>query len=211
MVYAYQVGTTTLEDEINMKIMIDARENFDVEALAQMYRLRAQVFGERMGWEVAILSGMEVDGYDALSPHYMLAHDTQDVLCGCWRLMPTTGPYMLRDTFAQLLHGKQPPTSPDIWELSRFAIVSPEKGNFGIASLAIDAMREVVKFADRMAITRYVTVTTTAIERMLRTAGVETRRFGPPMRVGVENAVALTIELGAQTRHPLFEQVAEIA
>jgi acyl homoserine lactone synthase len=211
MVYADQVGPTTLEDEMNVKITIGARHNFDLEALAQMYRLRAEVFGERMGWEVAILSGMESDRYDAFSPHYMLIHDAQDALCGCWRLMPTTGPYMLRDTFAQLLHGRQAPTSPDIWELSRFAIVSPEKGGFGFATLALDAMREIVKFADRMAIARYVTVTTTAIERLLRKAGIETCRFGPPMRIGVETAVALTIELGAQTRQALFEQVAEIA
>jgi acyl homoserine lactone synthase len=211
MVYAHQVGATTLEDDMNMKITIGAQKSFELETLAQMYRLRAQVFGERRRWQVAILSGMEIDGYDALSPHYMLVHDEQDALCGCWRLMPTTGPYMLRDTFATLLQGRQAPTSSDVWELSRFVIVSPEKGSFGFAKLALDAMREVVKFADRMGISSYVTVTTTAVERMIRKAGVETHRFGPPMRIGVENTVALTIELGTQTRRALFEPVAEIA
>jgi acyl homoserine lactone synthase len=72
-------------------------------------------------------------------------------------------------------------------------------------------MREVVRFADRMGITSYVTVTTTAVERMLRKAGVETLRFGPPLRVGVEHAVALTIVLGAQTRRALFESIAVAA
>ncbi len=193
------------------KIAIDTQKNFDVDVLARMYRLRARVFGERMGWQVAILSGMEIDGYDALSPHYMLIRDQRDTLCGCWRLMPTTGPYMLRDTFADLLHGRQPPQSPHIWELSRFAIVSPEKNGFGFATLALEAMREVVRFADRMEIQSYVTVTTTAVERMLRKAGVETHRFGPPMRIGAEHAVALTIELCAQTRQALFESVAVAA
>ena len=209
MVYAHQVGPTTMENEMNAKITIGAQHRFDLEALAQMYRLRAQVFGERMGWEVAILSGMEIDGYDALSPHYMLVHDEQGQLCGCWRLMPTTSPYMLRDTFPQLLYGRQAPASPQVWELSRFAIVSPEKGPFGFATLAFDAMREVVKFADRMSITSYVTVTTTAVERLLRKAGIEMHRFGPPMRVGVENAVALTIELGDATRQALLAQADE--
>jgi acyl homoserine lactone synthase len=198
-----------MENEMNAKITIGAQQSFDLDALAKMYRLRAQVFGERMGWEVAILSGMEIDGYDALSPHYMLVHDEQERLCGCWRLMPTTSPYMLRGTFPQLLHGRQAPVSPHVWELSRFAIVSPEKCGYGFATLALDAMREVVKFADRMAITSYVTVTTTAVERLLRKAGIEMRRFGPPMRIGIENAVALTIELGDVTRQALLEQTAE--
>ncbi|MEA3121538.1 MAG: acyl homoserine lactone synthase [Paraburkholderia sp.] len=196
---------------MNAKITIGAKQNFDLDALAKMYRLRAQVFGGRMGWEVAILAGMEIDGYDALSPHYMLVHDEQDQLCGCWRLMPTTAPYMLSGTFAQLLHGRQAPASPHVWELSRFAIVSPEKSGYGFATLALDAMREAVRFADRMGITSYVTVTTTAVERLLRKANVEMRRFGPPMRIGIENAVALTIELGDTTRQALFEQTVETA
>lgn len=194
---------------MNAKITIGAQQSFHLDALAQMYRLRARVFGERMGWEVAILSGMEIDGYDALSPHYLLAHDEEDVLCGCWRLMPTLGPYMLRDTFGQLLHGKPAPSSAQVWELSRFAIVSPEKCSFGFATLALETMREIVKFADERGITSYVTVTTPAIERLLRKTGIEIKRFGPPIRIGVENAVGLTIELGEQTHQALFEQVAE--
>lgn len=194
---------------MNAKITIASQKSFDLDALAEMYRLRAKVFGERMGWEVAILSGMEIDGYDALSPHYMVVHDEQEALCGCWRIMPTVGPYMLRDTFGQLLYGQPAPSSNDVWELSRFAIVAPEKAGFGFAGLALEAMREVVRFADRMGIASYVTVTTTAIERLLHRTGVQTSRFGPPMRIGVENAVGLTIDLGEQTHHALFEHCAE--
>lgn len=194
---------------MNATITIGAQKHFDLDVLADMYRLRAKVFGERMGWEVAILSGMEIDGYDALSPYYLLVHDENNTLCGCWRLLPTVGPYMLRDTFGQLLHGQSAPSSPDVWELSRFAIVAPTKGGFGFAALVLDTMREIVRFADRMGIARFVTVTTTAVERMLRMAGIETHRFGPPIRIGVENAVGLTIELGAKTHQALFEQVAE--
>lgn len=194
---------------MNVNITIDKQKGFDLDALAEMHRLRARVFGERMGWEVAVLSGMEIDDYDALSPYYMLVRDEANRLCGCWRILPTQGPYMLRDTFAQLLHGQRAPESPRTWELSRFAIVSPEKHGYGFADLALNAMREVVTFADRMGITSYVTVTTTAVERLLKTAGIEMRRFGPPLRIGIENAVALTIDLGEQTHQALFKQLAE--
>ncbi|MBU6488000.1 MAG: GNAT family N-acetyltransferase [Burkholderiales bacterium] len=189
---------------MNAKITIDKQHSFDLDALAQMYRLRAKVFGERMGWEVAVLSGMEIDQYDAHSPYYMLVRDASGAVCGCWRLLPTQGPYMLRDTFPELLHGQRAPACARVWELSRFAIVSPERAGYGFGELALDAMRAVVDFADRMGVTSYVTVTTTAVERLLARARIEMRRFGPPMKVGRVSAVALAIDLGKQTHEALF-------
>ena len=189
---------------MNSRITIGKRCSFGQDALAQMHRLRAKIFGERMGWDVAVISGMEIDGYDAQSPHYMLVRDDADDVCGCWRLLPTEGPYMLRDTFAELLYGQQAPASPRIWELSRFAIVSNRQTGFGFGGLALDAMRAVVGFADRRNLASYVTVTTTAVERLLVRARIATRRFGPPMRIGNVDAVALSIDLGEQTHEALF-------
>jgi acyl homoserine lactone synthase len=190
---------------MHAKITIDKQRSFDLDALEQMYRLRAKVFGERMGWEVAVLSGMEIDDYDAQSPYYMLVRDDSGAVCGCWRLLPTQGRYMLRDTFAQLLHGQRAPACAAVWELSRFAIVSPQRAGYGFGELALDAMRAVVRFADRMGVTSYVTVTTTAVERLLARARIEMRRFGPPMRIGSVHAVALTIDLGERTHEALFD------
>jgi acyl homoserine lactone synthase len=193
------------------KITIGTRQDFELTELAEMYRLRAKIFGERMGWEVAILSGMEIDGYDALSPYYMLVNGESKELRGCWRILPTEGPYMLKDTFPELLHGQPAPEHPRVWELSRFAIVSDAQERFAFGTLALDAMREIVSFADRMGIDSYVTVTTTSVERLLKRTGIDMRRFGPPMRIGVENAVALTIEMSEQTHLALFGQVTEAA
>lgn len=198
---------------MNARITIDRQRSFDLGALAQMHRLRAKVFGERMRWEVAVLSGMEIDHYDAQSPYYMLVRDASasGAVCGCWRLLPTLGPYMLRDTFAQLLHGASAPASPHVWELSRFAIVSDEQAGYGFGGLALDAMRAVVEFADRRGITSYVTVTTTAVERLLARASIQMRRFGPPVRIGAVNAIALTIDLGEQTHEALFGRAWRLA
>lgn len=190
---------------MSTKITIDKQCTFDLDALAQMYRLRAKIFGERMGWEVAVLSGMEIDEYDAQSPYYMLMRDHYDEVCGCWRLLPTEGPYMLRNTFPKLLYQHDAPASAHIWELSRFAIVSREQTRFGFGELALDAMRAVVSFADRHRITHYVTVTTTAVERLLVRAKIATRRYGPPVRIGNADTIALSIDLGEQTHEALFQ------
>jgi acyl homoserine lactone synthase len=55
-----------------------------------------------------------------------------------------------------------------------------------------------------MGIKQYVIVTTVSVERMLRKAGLAVDRFGPPIRIGVENTVALTIDIGEKTHEALF-------
>jgi acyl homoserine lactone synthase len=196
---------------MSQTIKIAARKDFKSKELWNMYRLRAKVFKERMGWEVPVMSGMEIDGYDALDPTYMLICEQDDNLRGCCRLLPTEGPYMLRDTFPELLHGHPAPESNTIWELSRFAIETDGQLRFGFAELALESMREMVSFGDRIGIERYVIVTTTAIERMLRCAGIAVTRFGPPIKIGVENSVALEIDLGEQTHRALFGKVTQAA
>ncbi|CAM2166593.1 Acyl-homoserine-lactone synthase [Paraburkholderia sacchari] len=192
-------------------IRIGLRQEFDNEDINEMYRLRARVFRDRMGWDIPTIAGMEIDGYDALGPHYMLIQDNDGKVRGCWRLMPTEGPNMLRDTFPQLLHGQAAPAGRHIWELSRFAIESGNDHAFGFADVTMHAIHSLVSFADRMGISRYVTVTTTPIERLLRRTGIEVSRLGAPVRIGVENAVALEIAVGAQTRNALFGPMAVAA
>lgn len=193
------------------QIQVGMRKDFQSKDLWAMHRLRTRVFKERMGWEVPILSGMEIDGYDAIDPYYMVIRGEGSAVCGCWRMLPTEGPYMLKDTFPELLHGAPAPEAKNVWELSRFAIETDGPQGFGFAGLALDAMREIVRFGDERGITNYVTVTTTAIERLLRRAGIEITRYGAPIRIGVENAIALDIDIGEKTHLALFGPVIKVA
>lgn len=192
-------------------IQIAPRREFQAKDLWEIHRLRAKVFKGRLGWEIPTIGGMEIDGYDALDPYYMVIRGKEGRIQGSWRLLPTEGLYMLKNTFPELLHGRPAPQDPRAWELSRFAIETEGRQNFGFAELALEAMREIVLFGDRMGIERYVTVTTTAIERLLVRTGVKTTRFGPHMRIGVENAIALDIDLGEQTHQALFGRMPEVA
>ena len=87
-----------------------------------MYCLRHRVFKERLGWSVTSIEGREHDKYDDLRPVYLLCRNEHDEVEGCWRLLPTTGPYLLKDVFGELLHGHPAPQDTRIWEISRFAI-----------------------------------------------------------------------------------------
>jgi acyl homoserine lactone synthase len=189
---------------MSASIQIGPRREFQSHELWEMYRLRAKVFKERMKWDVPVLSGMEIDGYDALDPHYLLIKESNNHIRGCWRLMPTEGPYMLRDTFPQLLNGLVAPHDARVWELSRFAIDTEGSGGFGFNDVALESMRSLFLFGKRKGIDLYITVTTTAIERMMRRAGIVIERFGPPLQIGVEKTVALAIFNSEETCEALF-------
>lgn len=193
------------------RIEVATRKEFAGKDLWEMHRLRARIFKERMGWEVSVIGGMEIDGYDALEPHYLMAWDQETGLRGCMRLLPTIGPYMLKDTFPELLYANSAPESQRIWELSRFAVEAEEQQAFGFSELTMQVTREIVRFGDKMGIEHYVTVTTPSIERMMRRAGFAVTRYGPPIRVGVETAVALDFDIGEQTHEALFGRILKAA
>ena len=181
-----------------MHIQIAARKDFKSFDLREMHQLRAKVFKDRLGWEVPVLGGMEIDGYDALDPYYMMIREPGScALRGCWRLLPTEGPYMLKDTFASLLHGIEAPSHPRIWELSRFAIQTDPASRFGFSEVTMESFGEMIHYGRRNGIDRFVTVTTTGFERLLRRAGVVTTRLGEPLQIGIERAVALYVEVEA--------------
>lgn len=182
---------------MSLKIQIGSRREFLPDDLGEMHKLRAKVFKERMGWSVSLMSGMEIDGYDAIEPLYMLIRETGGILMGCWRILPTIGPYMLKDSFPELLYGQPAPEDPKIWELSRFAIETGSRKNFGFSDVAMESIGQIIAYGHKMNIAQYVTVTTTAIERLLKRAGVVTKRFGPPLRIGMENTVALFVDIEA--------------
>lgn len=189
-----------------MHIQIAARKDFKSLDLWEMHKLRAKVFKDRLGWEVPVLSGMEIDGYDALEPLYMMIREPgPGALRGCWRLLPTEGPYMLKDSFPELLHGAVAPEHARIWELSRFAIETDCDSRFGLSQITMESFTEMVLYGRSHGIDRYVTVTTTSLERLVRRAGVAVTRLGPPVQIGIEKAVALYIDVDA-TYHALFEQ-----
>src|SRR5258708_16698428 len=81
--------------------------------LYQMHRIRKAVFKDRLGWDVTVSGEFEVDEYDALGPSYLLSIDRYGTLIGCVRLLPTTGPTLLRDILPSFLtKPARPPAQP---------------------------------------------------------------------------------------------------
>lgn len=178
-------------------------------SLISMFRLRNEVFNRRLGWNLKTHNGWEQDGYDHLHPVYMIARRNSYDVSGCCRLLPTTGCYMLKNTFPQLLQGEAAPSSPDTWEISRFAIAPTSAGDARQANLGaatFEMVQRAVRFADEHGIRRYVFVTGIALERLLKGIGLNIRRFGDgkPHRIGDVLSVACWIDIDDDCRSAAF-------
>jgi acyl homoserine lactone synthase len=181
-------------------IQLITPERYDdfTDALAAMHRLRYRVFKERLDWDVEVSEEQEFDRFDALRPLYLLQRGPDGEICGCVRLLPSTGSTMLRDVFADLLGGRAAPASPEVWESSRFALDVPAnapKGRGGIAKATYELFAGMVEFGLSRRLTAIVTVTDTRIERILRRAQWPLQRLGAPREVGATRAVAGLLDI----------------
>jgi acyl homoserine lactone synthase len=182
---------------------------FAPSILLDMFAFRHQVFYRKLGWEVQTRYELEYDEFDDMDPVYMVAEDDAGTIEGCWRLLPTTGPYMLKDTFAQLLAGEQAPSDDHVWELSRFAVATSEDAAVQQAPLndiTLSMIRKVYDFAIAHDIHEYVTVTSVALERLLKRTGLPIRRFGngKAQRVGKVLTVACHVDINDQFRDVVY-------
>ena len=177
-----------------MKVIVRARAALlrDFELAMGMHRLRGRVFKERLDWDVSVSGGLEIDQYDTHSPIYLIALEQGEVV-GSVRLLPTTGPNMLADTFPVLLDGHAAPKAARIWESSRFCVdtknvaTTAENGLREATFLLFAAMIEWGQQCDLQAI---ATVTDLRMERILRRAGWHLDRLGTPRQIGATKAVA---------------------
>lgn len=170
--------------------------------LDSMFRLRHDVFHDRLGWQVRSERGREHDWYDLIGPHYLVARDESgNDAIGCWRLLPTTGPYMLRDVFPMLLDGAAAPADPHVWEVSRFAVATSHTGGtYGFSTLPADMMRAMLRFGVDQGLQAIVGVTSTPVERMVRQMGFTVERLGRPQRIGNVMSIAFRLPLDERTQ-----------
>jgi len=161
--------------------------------LEEMFRLRARVFRDKMNWDVEVIDGMERDKYDEEQPVYIvLTDEEQQKAYGSLRLLPTTGPTLLKDTFSDTLPDAVGLTAPSIWECTRLCIddklVGDRPENLLMASaLLIEGLGEV---GLRSGIETILGVFEPMMLRVYRRIGCSvdilgcTRRFERPVYLG---------------------------
>ena len=173
------------------------------DILDSMYRLRSAAFSDRLGWDVKSVRGREIDTFDDLDPTYMVVRNRRHPsrALGCWRLLRTTGPYMLRDVFPELLDGVPVPDDPRVWEISRYAVTPgarTARPGFGFGDISVAMWRRLFSFSREAGIDAFVAVTTVSVERLVAKLGLRIERFGPARRIGNALSVAFRLPMDAQ-------------
>jgi acyl homoserine lactone synthase len=156
-----------------MILTIDALNMHKFQPLLDdMYRLRARVFGGRLGWEVNIEDDMEIDQFDRLDPAYIIGLDDDMNVISCARVLQTTGPHMLSDVFQAILDGEPPLRSPSIWESTRFCVdtqrLKRETSGTTVSKATCELMIGILEYAQSAGIQDIITVIDPVMDRVLK-------------------------------------------
>lgn len=156
--------------------------------MVDMARYRHKVFVEKLGWQLECENSLEYDQFDRDDTVYVVAQNDAAEVIGTARLLPTTRPYLLSEVFPQLLHGAAPPSSPDVWELSRFAAVDFSTGTGSAleqfsSPIMMNLLRTSMASAAARGAKRFITVSPLGVERLLRRLGFQAHRLAPPLIV----------------------------
>ncbi|WP_196156958.1 acyl-homoserine-lactone synthase [Reinekea sp. G2M2-21] len=192
---------------MNFTIKHSAFRTISPEEFNGLLSLRYEVFKQRLNWEIETQGTQEQDDYDDNNAEYLYAEDDMERVVGCWRLIPTTGRYMLKDTFPVLLGDEPAPYGKKIVELSRFAVKkSSSLIGTTISEVTLKLLQSVYIHAVENDIEEYVTVTSTAIERLMRRTGIPCERIGDKQvhMLGDTRSIALSIPINAQFRNAVL-------
>ncbi len=156
-----------------MIIVIDALNQHKFSKLLdEMFKLRARVFGDRLGWDVNIVNGRERDHFDDLDPAYVIGLDDDGNVVSCVRALQTTGPHMLADVFSAILDGEPPIRSATIWESTRFCVdtkrLASGTGRNTVSYATCELMLGSLEYAKASGITDIITVIDPLMDRVLK-------------------------------------------
>ncbi|MFM0758315.1 acyl-homoserine-lactone synthase [Paraburkholderia strydomiana] len=158
---------------------------------------RHKIFVQRLHWEIPGVSHdatSEWDEFDGDATVHLVALSTDDEVCGCARLMPTTGRHLLRDVFPDLADPGSLRSSPSIWEMSRFA-------GSGLPDHQMSSMSGMALFPYAMALalsfgaTGVIGVVSRSVARLYRRFGLDLRDIGVCAAPVPTDIVACSIDL----------------
>ena len=159
---------------MTIKVIEAQLASFFPREIDAMFRHRKETFVDRLGWVVAGQDGRERDVFDDANPLYLVSVDEQGDYRGSCRLLPTTGPNMLRDVFPFMIDNEMIESST-IWECSRIC------GEPGTLIELITAMGEI---GVRTGLTQIIAVFDSRMLRVLRATRVPFDEMVKPKWVG---------------------------
>ncbi|HEY0107506.1 MAG TPA: acyl-homoserine-lactone synthase [Rhizomicrobium sp.] len=105
------------------------REEF-LPQLEEMFRIRHAIYVEGRGWRaIARADGREIDQFDTEDASYLLGLNEQGGVTSGVRLLPTTGPHLMRDVFAHTVTWGRVPCDARVFEMTRYFVWGDVRGD----------------------------------------------------------------------------------
>jgi acyl homoserine lactone synthase len=180
-------------------IAFDGTESARTEGLLrQSFKLRAQVFQDRLHWNVRVSGGQERDIFDRLQPTYLAAVTPDDMVVGCVRLLPAQGPTMLSTVFSNLLSDGTVVDLCRCVEASRFCVDTARHRDGRVLHDATRSLfAAMVEWSLHLDYAGILVVVDLSMERVLRRAGWPLSRLGKPHPMGATSGVAGRLAVNA--------------
>ncbi len=167
-------------------------ENFAI--MSQIWAFRYQVFCKEKKWIPENVDEIDIDQFDASDVKHFACLNDHDLVVGYFRLLPTTGSYMLKDIFPVLMGGKSCPNNSETMEVSRFVInrdlADDRNEHNNVAKVTSALLITLFEYAALNNVKAIVGVCDISFEKILRRAGLLTVRYSAPMKIGNCLAVA---------------------
>ena len=180
--------------------------------LEAMFRQRYDIFIKEKGWKLPSRDGLEIDQYDDDDTLYLLQYAPDGELIASMRLKATDRPFMVLDSFADMVQGPVP-RGPEIWELTRGAL-SPKLRKSKLYGQIICGMLEAaLLWGAKKSIGIY---SVDYIMKQMR-IGLDLKPLGPPRIVDGEPNVVAEFPFNTETllrvratfgiTHPVLERI----
>ncbi len=163
-------------------------------SMEQAYRLRHRVFVEQLGWEALRRpDGREVDQFDTEDAIHLLMLEGDEV-AGYSRLLPATGPTLLRDVYPHLAF-LPAPSDPSTMEWTRYAIDPRWRGERAIDNVGSRLLCAVLAYAFQQGVERLSMQTDPIWIARFNDLGFAVDPLGLPTELDGAPVIAMTVAL----------------
>jgi acyl-homoserine lactone synthase len=181
-----------------IRVITGRDAHFHPELFDRLYKARHRVFVTKMGWvNLTQPDGRERDQFDFDSALHFIGFEG-DRIASYTRLLPTTGPHLLRDVYPELLDGAEAPRRPDVYEWTRL-FTDPTQATTRLSKAGRELFVAIAEFCETEGLNSLIAQSDPMwIPRLLQ-LGWEARPLALPMEYEGQTVLALEAHLTPYT------------
>lgn len=164
--------------------------------LEEMFRIRHRIYVDGRKWTaLARADGREIDAYDGGNAVYLLGLDDAGRVTGGLRLVPTTGPHLMRDVFAHAVIWGPLPGNPRVYEFTRYFLTEEPDAKANRRRESGKLLSAMFEYGLAARLTQFSLVCDTFFMPTMLELGWKVRPLGIPVTYDEGTCIAVTFEI----------------